>query len=112
MFGKCTNLTNINLSSFNTQKVINMFSMFLGCWGLSNINLSSFSTENATNMAYMFSQCSKLSSIDLSTFNTKNVTRMKFMFMCTKLKGIIINKNLGEKLKNQIYDKTTEIIYA
>jgi len=42
----------------------------------------------------------------------KNVTRMKFMFMCTKLKGIIINKNLGEKLKNQIYDKTTEIIYA
>ena len=112
MFGKCTNLTNINLSSFNTQKVINMFSMFLGCWGLSNINLPSFSTENATNMAYMFSQCSKLSSIDLSTFNMKNVTRMKFMFMCTKLKGIIINKNLGEKLKNQIYDKTTEIIYA
>ena len=31
MFGECANIINIDLSSFNTKNVTNMFGMFSGC---------------------------------------------------------------------------------
>jgi len=34
MFSNCSSLININLSNFNTQKVMNMNYMFLGCSSL------------------------------------------------------------------------------
>jgi len=45
MFDGCSNLTNINLSSFDTKNVTNMGSIFSGCSNLTNINLSSFNTK-------------------------------------------------------------------
>jgi len=71
MFGGCSNLTNINLSSFDTKDVTNMSYMFGGCSNLTNINLSSFDTKNVTNMSYMFGGCSNLTNINLSSFDTK-----------------------------------------
>ena len=53
MFYKCRYLKNINLSSFNTQNVTNMSSMFKQS-GLINIDLSNFNTQNVTNMSSMF----------------------------------------------------------
>ena len=47
--------------------------MFFKCSKLTNIDLSSFNTKNVTNMSYMFYECSKLTKIDLSSFNTENV---------------------------------------
>ena len=38
MFHECSSLTNIDLSNFNTDNVINMFGMFYGCSSLTNIN--------------------------------------------------------------------------
>ena len=43
---------NVNLSSFNTQKVTDMASMFDYCHQLENIDLSNFNTQNVTNMQY------------------------------------------------------------
>ena len=40
MFKDCNNLTNINLSNFDTKNVTNMAHMFYGCNNLNNINLS------------------------------------------------------------------------
>ena len=51
MFYKCSNLTNIDLSSFNTVNVNDMSNMFLECSKLTNINLSSFNTRNVTDIA-------------------------------------------------------------
>ena len=34
MFSGCESLTNIDLSNFNTQNVINMSDMFYGCYSL------------------------------------------------------------------------------
>ena len=45
--------------------------MFFGCSNLTNIDLSSFDTKNVTNMSYMLSYCSNLTNIDLSSFDTK-----------------------------------------
>ena len=42
IFHGCNNLTNINLSNFNTQYVTDMSSMFDGCNNLANINLLNF----------------------------------------------------------------------
>jgi len=39
MFYKCSNLTNIDLSSLNTEKVSNMRNMFNECSNLTNIDL-------------------------------------------------------------------------
>ena len=57
MFGDCKLLTNINLSNFNTNNVINMNGMFYGCSSLKDINLSNFNTNKVTNMNYMFGDC-------------------------------------------------------
>jgi len=89
LFYDCSNLTKINLSSFDTKKITNMSSMFKGCSNLTNINLSSFDTKNVTNMSYMFYDCSNLTKIDLSSFDTKNVTNMSYMFYdCSNLTKI------------------------
>ena len=53
MFSYCKNLTDIDLSNFNTQNVTNMSHMFIGCASLKNINLSNFNTQNVTNMSCM-----------------------------------------------------------
>jgi surface protein len=38
--------------------------MFAGCSNLINLNLSSFDTKNANNMEYMFGGCENLRYID------------------------------------------------
>ena len=47
--------------------------MFYGCSKLTNIDLSSFNTENVTNMSYVFYGCSNLTNIDLSSFNIEKL---------------------------------------
>ena len=86
MFYNCSNLINIDLSSFDTKNVINMGGMFYGCSNLANIDLSTFCTKNVNNMGGMFYNCSKLEKIDLSSFYTDKVTTMGGMFLgCSNL---------------------------
>lgn len=54
MFFQCINLTNIDVSCFDTSKVTNMSYMFGGCWTLSDLDLSNFNTSNVTDMKGMF----------------------------------------------------------
>ena len=100
MFYFCSSLTNLDLSNFNTQNVINMESMFYNCTSLTNLNLSNFNTQNVTNMGNMFNDCCSLINLNLSNFNTQNVTNMGNMFSdCKSLreKNVITkdNKILG-----------------
>ena len=44
MFYKCSNLTNLDLSNFNSQKVNNMYAMFYSCSNLIYLDLSNFNT--------------------------------------------------------------------
>jgi len=101
MFYNCKSLTSINLSNFNTQNVTNMSSMFSNCKALSNINLSNFNTQNVTDMNSMFSHCKSLTNINLSNFNTKNVTNMSWMFdNCKALKNIDLSNFNTQKVTN------------
>ena len=102
MFFFCSKLTNINLSSFNTQNVTNMSYMFSFCNKLTNINLPSFNTEKVKNMSDIFNSCSNLKNIDLSSFNITNVNVMSNMFLnCPQLLKIKVNSNSINKFKNQ-----------
>ena len=101
MFYNCSNIIDIDLSSFNSENVINMLSMFEGCSNLTNINLSEFNTKNVTKMNCMFVGCKKLSSIDLSLFDTKKVESLFCMFQnCSNLTNINLSSFNAENVTN------------
>ena len=92
MFGYCSSLTSLDLSSFNTSKVTSMYGMFEGCSSLTSLDLSNFNTSKVTNMSNMFQSCSSLTSLNLSNFNTSNVTNMQSMFSsCTSLTNLSLS---------------------
>ena len=55
--------------------------MFYECSSLTSLNLSSFNTNNVINMECMFSECSSLTFLNLSNFNSKYVINMEYMFL-------------------------------
>ena len=83
--------------------------MFSGCIALSNLDLSSFNTENVKNMKYMFFRCNSLKDLNISNFNAKNVIDMKDMFSgCESLTNLNISKfdeqsyaNIIKEFKNK-----------
>lgn len=75
MFEGCTNLINLNVSSFNTSKVRNMSNMFNGCSSLKDIDVSSFNTANVVDMTGMFKGCVSLERLDLTNFDISSVGR-------------------------------------
>ena len=80
------------IENLNTEEVTNMYRMFGDCSGLTSLDLSSFNTAAVTNMEYMFYNCSGLTSLDLSSFNTAEVTHMFYMFGgCSGLKTIYVS---------------------
>ena len=80
MFLGMVNLTTLNLSNFNTSQVTNMGGMFGFMSNLTSLNLISFDTSQVTNMAAMFFNIVLLTTLDLSNFNTSQVTNMSNMF--------------------------------
>ena len=80
MFNKASSLTELDLSGFNTSNVTTMDSMFDGASSLTSINLSSFDTSKVIDMHAMFGGTSSLASIDISHFDTSNVETMRGMF--------------------------------
>ena len=80
MFEDCSSLTSLDLSKLNTSKVTNMYYMFRNCLSLSSINLSNIDTSNVYDMGDLFKNCFSLTSLDLSTFNTSNADLMDYMF--------------------------------
>ena len=92
MFYNCSNLTSLDLSSFDTSNVLQMGYMFAKCSKLLSLNINNFNTSKVTNMRNMFGECASLTSLDLSNFNTSKVTNMSEMFTsCSKLTNLVIS---------------------
>ena len=89
MFYGCSELESVNLSNFNTEKVIDMSHMFEKCSLLKTLDLTSFKTKNVINMDNMFDNCSSLKSLDLSNFDTSNARNIADMFArCYSMKSV------------------------
>lgn len=80
MFYDCQNLTDIDVSKFDSSHVTDMTWTFRGCSSLTNLDLSSLNTGSVTRMKWMFNDCSKLENLNVSGFDTKNVIDMGGMF--------------------------------
>jgi len=52
IFASCSSLASINLSNFDTSKVIKMEGMFASYSSLTSINLSNFNTSKVINMVF------------------------------------------------------------
>ena len=85
-----------------------MSRMFSCCSSLKEINLSSFNTNKVTNMSYMFENCSSLEKLDLSSFNTNQVTNMSDMFYSINKKCKIKCKD--EKIKMECYNLLLDLL--
>ena len=86
MFSGLKNITNIDLSKFNSSQLTNMDYMFKGCTSLVSINLDNFQTSKMNIMEYVFQNCVSLKSLNLSSFDTSKVTDFHYMFCnCTSL---------------------------
>lgn len=89
LFGRCSKLTELDLSNFNTSNVTSMSNMFYECSSLTHLDIRHFDTSNVKNMFCMFSFCSSLTDLDLSGWDTNQVTTMEYMFNdCTSLKSL------------------------
>ena len=119
MFSSCTSLETLDLSSFNTEKVTNMVTMFenskhlrslklpkgfigssvtnlkamfRGCESLTELDLSGSNSENVKAMEEMFRGCKALSKLDLTSFKTGQVTTMENMFCdCSTLETLDVS---------------------
>ncbi len=93
MFMGCTNLTSeglvMPLASLDVRNVKDMGYMFASCSNISTINLTGIEANKLDTMEYMFANCESLENIKFgSTFDTSTVTNMSHMFEgCKKLKG-------------------------
>ena len=89
MFGYCSGLTSLDVSSFNTSNVLSMYGTFCGCSGLKSLDVSNFDTSKVTYMSSMFAFCGSLKSLNVRNFNTSKVTDMSGMFGgCSGLKSL------------------------
>ena len=93
MFYECYELTNIDLTNFNAENIVDMKNMFRECSYLKSINLANLKTKNVSNMDNIFRGCSSLISINLSNLDNKNLESMTHMFDgCSSLKNLNLTK--------------------
>ena len=89
MFRSCSDITEIDLSQFDSSEVMQMYNMFEHCTSLTSINLSNLDTRNVYDMQNMFEGCSSLTSLDLSSFQTSGTYGFYAMFAnCTSLTSL------------------------
>ena len=104
MFWKCSDITEINLSKFNTKQVKAMNSMFAYCSSLTSLVLSNVETSNVIYMNWMFAYCSSLTSLVLSNFDTSKVTDMNDMFNhCSSLTSLDLSNFNTSQVNNTCY---------
>ena len=112
MFMDCSDLRNIDLSNFKTQKVTNMNGMFEGCISLNSVNLSNINTQKVNNMADMFNGCTFLKNINLSNVSAKNVVNMDNMFqICLSLRKENVIAN-DERILKQLEKDLRDLDYV
>lgn len=130
MFSSCTSLETLDLSSFNTEKVTsmatmfenskhlrslklpkgfigssvtNLNAMFRGCESLTELDLSGSNSENVKAMEEMFYGCKALSKLDLTSFKTGQVTTMENMFLgCSTLETLDVSSFNTENVTTMV----------
>lgn len=89
MFNNSQYIRSLDLSSFDTSNVTNMYWM-LRSLNLETIDVSNFNTSKVQDMSGMFNSCHEVTKLDLTNFDTSSCTDMDGMFInCKKLTELI-----------------------
>ena len=92
-FNGCTKLTEVNCSTWNTNKVYNMQQAFLNCNSLETIPVRDWDTRNVMYMDKTFANCTSLTNLDISKWDTSKVVEMTSVFYhCSSLKTLDVSK--------------------
>ena len=104
LFSDCWDITEIDLSNFNSSSVTQMNQMFRNCFSLTSINFDNFITSKITSMQQVFFDCKNIKTLNLSTFNTSLVQSMHEMFRgCSSLIMLDLT-NFNLSLVNNMYN--------
>ncbi len=91
-FENCPNLTTIDVSNWDTEKVRLMSALFSGCTNLATIDISKWDTSSCEKMEEMFMNCSSLTTIAVDSLEMNTVTAVRKMFSgCTNLQTIDVS---------------------
>ena len=97
MFYNCIDITEIDMTKFDTSLIIDMSYMFALCNSLKSLNVDNLNTEKVETFEYMFYNCKSLTSLNLESFRNPSSTSLYRMFYgCENLEYINI-KNFEEK---------------
>ena len=80
MFYSLEKLSTLDISHLDTSKVTKMTLAFSNLKLITELNVSNFNTSNVTNMYGMLGNEEKIKTLDLSGFNTSKVTDMTMLF--------------------------------
>lgn len=90
----------IDVSNFNTSAVSNFSGIFTNCKNVTELNLSNWNMSSATSIAYMFQGCTNLTSIIMPTWNFPNVASMPAMFNGTKITSLDFSNLYAPKVSS------------
>ena len=91
MFQRCTGITNLDLTYFNTSTVRTvMQNLFAGCTALKTVNINNFDVNRVESISSLFNGCKSLESVDMSNWkNTSNIDWGESLFKdCISLKSV------------------------
>ena len=92
-FNGCTKLTEVNCSTWNTNKVYNMQQAFLNCNSLETIPVRDWNTKSVMYMDKAFGNCTSLVNLDVSKWDTSKVVELTNTFYhCSSLKTLDVSK--------------------
>jgi len=98
MFQQLTNIISVDLSKFDSSKVVNFDSIFYNSYNIKSIILANLNTSSSEIMAGMFYNCRGLETLNLSSFDTSKVTTFWHMFNgCTSLKSLDLSSFITSK---------------
>lgn len=106
-FNNMTKMKEVDLSEFDSSKVVTMNEMFYNCKSLTALDVTGFDTSKVTNMSDMFYGCSQLTELNISNFDMTAVTEAGNMLAkCDSLEVIQtpINVNIDIALPYYFHD--------
>ncbi|WP_143141751.1 BspA family leucine-rich repeat surface protein, partial [Enterococcus caccae] len=80
-FADCTSLVSLDLTSWNTSKVQDIFSIFNGCVNMENLDVSTWDTQSITAITYAFASMTKLKALNLSNWKLSPMNSAQGVFM-------------------------------
>ena len=115
MFNWNTNLTSIDLSSWNLSNVKYVQGMFGNCTNLMEVSFANEYIIRPINVATMFGSCTNMQKIDIRNFNFSNVVYSNNMFGSSASVGvpnsclIIVADNTQKTWVTQNYSRLTNV---